>query len=121
MRVLVLVMLGMVAIGGPATAQSWTGISSESQAPAPSRGTDIHRQTHHIDRSIHAARKSGQLTRAEAHRLRRQADLIDAMADRYATDGISDAEANELDMRAAALSHQVFYDRLTTSAAADHD
>ena len=40
--------------------------------------------------------------------------------DRYAADGISASEAGELDTRADVLSQQVFYDRLTTSAAANH-
>lgn len=120
MRLAAFVILGATAIGGPAAAQSWTGINAESHAAAAPRGTDVYRQTDRIDRSIRAGRKSGQLTRAEAHRLRRQAALIDAMADRYTADGISAGEAGELDMRADVLSHQVFYDRLTTSAAATH-
>lgn len=121
MRIVAFAILGAAVIGSPAAAQSWTGITTESPATAPPRGTDVYRQTDRIDRSIRAGRKSGQLTRAEAHRLRRQAALIDAMADRYAADGISAGEAGELDTRADVLSHQVFYDRLTTSAAASHD
>jgi hypothetical protein len=120
MRIAAFVILGAAAIGSPAAAQSWTGINTESHAAAP-HGTDVYRQTDRIDRSIRAGRKSGQLTRAEAHRLRRQAALIDAMADRYAADGISVGEAGELDTRANVLSQQVFYDRLTTSAAVSHN
>lgn len=121
MRIAAFVILGAAALGSAAAAQSWTGINTESHAAAPSHGTDVYRQADRIDRSIRAGRKSGQLTRAEAHRLRRQAALIDAMADRYAADGISAGEAGELDTRANVLSQQVFYDRLTTSAAASHD
>lgn len=120
MRVLALVILGTAAVGGQVTAQSWTGINSEPHAAPPSQGIDIHRQTDRIERSIRSGRKKGQLTRAEAHRLRRQAALIDSMGDRYAADGVSAGEASELDARAALLRQQLFYDRLTTSAAASH-
>jgi len=119
MRMLAFVIL-VAAIGSPAAGQNWTGINAGwTASPAPG-GTDVHRQVDRIDRSIHAGRKSGQLTRAEARRLRRAGAMIDAMADRYAADGVSAGEARELDTRADLLSHQLFYDRLTSSAAASH-
>jgi len=120
MRIPAFAILAAAACGSPAAAQSWTGINAESPATAAPRGTDVHRRTDRIDRSIRAGRESGQLTHAEAHRLRRQAALIDAMADRYAANGISASEAGELDTRADALGQQVFYDRLTTAAAVSH-
>lgn len=119
-RILALAALAAMTVAGPAAAQSWTGINEPHAATLAPQATDTHRQVEKIDRSIRAGRKSGQLSHAEARRLHRAAAALDAMATRYADDGVSAGEAGELDTRADLLSHQVFYDRLTTSAAASH-
>lgn len=119
MRIPAIIIFAVAAIGGPAAAQSWTGINTPPDM-AVLQGTDTYRQVDRIDDSIRDGRRHGQLTRAQAHRLRRVGYAIDAMADRYGADGVSAGEAAELDTRADLLSHQVFYDRMTTSAAASH-
>ncbi|WP_232496185.1 hypothetical protein [Novosphingobium kaempferiae] len=54
-------------------------------------------------RNIDDARDAGQLSKREAKAFRKEARRTDALAERYASDGISPSEARELDMRARAL------------------
>lgn len=58
----------------------------------------------HVARDrIRDGRKSGALTRGQARALRKEARMNDALAERYARDGLSDSEQRELDMRGRAL------------------
>lgn len=52
---------------------------------------------------IGEARDRGDLSRAEARSLRREARQIDRLADRYAEGGLTASESRELDMRVQAL------------------
>ena len=52
---------------------------------------------------IERRRDNGELTRREARRLRREARLIATLSQRYASDGLSDAERRELQMRTSEL------------------
>jgi hypothetical protein len=61
---------------------------------------------------IEDGRDSGQLSRREARRLRRGADMIGGMSDRFSVGGLSDAEQRELDNRTAVLRDQVNAQRL---------
>ena len=68
---------GIVASGGPSTA----------------------RETSALRRDIRRGRASGTVSRREARALRRETDQIDTLAERYGADGLSDAEARELNTR----------------------
>jgi hypothetical protein len=57
-------------------------------------------------RDIRRHRDSGDLSRSEARALRKEADRIDQMADRYRLDGFSDFERRELDLRASELRNR---------------
>ncbi|HEX2812350.1 MAG TPA: hypothetical protein VHO04_06675 [Sphingopyxis sp.] len=48
---------------------------------------------------IRDGRKSGELTKREAKGLKREADMIGTLSERYAADGLSDSEQRELEMR----------------------
>jgi hypothetical protein len=113
MRPSLTIILALATVSGPATAQSWTGINQ-----TPDATYDTGPQLRRIDRQIDAGQRLGQLSGGEAHRLRRAGRAIDEMAARDAAGGVSRAEQDELDTRLDVLSHQVFYDRMTTSAAA---
>ncbi|WP_144062182.1 hypothetical protein [Sphingomonas sp. MM-1] len=52
---------------------------------------------------IKRGRDSGDLSKQEARALRKEADQIGTLAERYGRDGISDSERRELDMRSRAL------------------
>lgn len=54
-------------------------------------------------RTIEQGRDAGLLTRQQAKGLRKESRRIDALAARYASDGLTYSEARELDMRARAL------------------
>lgn len=102
LRLLPLVLLSL----SPATA--WAQIVGPP-APQPDRVTGIsgigpyltemHETRSHID----DARDAGQLSKRQARALRKEARQTDALARRYASDGVSPSEARELDMRARAL------------------
>jgi len=64
------------------------------------------REVRDARRDIERRRDNGELTKREARRLRREADRIDALSDRYARDGLSAAERSELQLHA-----QVFANR----------
>ena len=61
---------------------------------------------------IEDGRDSGQLSKREARRLRRGADMIGNMSDRFAVGGLSDAEQRELDNHTTVLRDQVNAQRL---------
>lgn len=52
---------------------------------------------------IRDGRRGGTLTKKEGRALRREAQMNDSLADRYARDGLSGSEQRELDMRGRAL------------------
>ena len=57
-------------------------------------------------RDIRRQRDSGDLSRSEARALRKEADRIDAMADRFRQDGFSELERRELEVRASELRNR---------------
>ncbi|MHA6719267.1 hypothetical protein ACX40Y_07415 [Sphingomonas sp. RS6] len=86
----------------PAAAQIWGGATPASIGTSR-QGPSLGRDLAGVDREIDAGRANGRLTRAEARALRRERDQIDMLADRYGANGISDAEAAELETRARLL------------------
>ena len=55
---------------------------------------------------IDRRRENGELTRREARQLRREAAMIDNLAERYGRDGLSDSELRDLEMHAQTLRSQ---------------
>ncbi len=60
---------------------------------------------------IKQQRESGAISKREAKALRRQAGLIDALAERYGADGLSDPERRELELRADVLRAETAFPR----------
>jgi hypothetical protein len=75
-------------------------------------GPGAGREAQDIRRDIRAGRDSGQLSRAEARQLGREAQRIGLSARRYRRDGLSAGESRELQMRVLALRSRVSAARL---------
>jgi hypothetical protein len=71
----------------------------DSRLPSPSPRSDVRDVRERID----AAREAGRISAREARQLRREANLIARLGERYGRDGLSDSERQELEVRAAAL------------------
>jgi hypothetical protein len=111
------VLVPLLLAAAPASAQIWGGTSF-----APPSGPNLPRapiavaatgsgETGKIRRDIHDGRDSGQLSRRDARRLRREASQIDAMEARFGRDGFSDAELYELAARRQLLREDVIAKR----------
>ena len=102
------------ATAGPASAQI-VGRHDYGPAPRanpfigdsrlPPRG--VGREAHKIGDRVRRARDNGLISRQEARRLGREARAIERLAARYGSDGLSQAERNELELRTQALSGAV--------------
>ncbi len=88
----------------PTIAQIRDPAGSNAGWPAPRPALPgIARDLHQVDRSIRAARDSGQLSRKEARQLRRESRRIAALEDRLARDGLSESEQAGLQAQVEAL------------------
>ncbi|MDO7842946.1 hypothetical protein [Sphingomonas immobilis] len=96
--------IALMAAPMPATAQFRAPVKEWSPAAPVYAGSA---DTAKIRRDIDHGRNAGQLSRRDAYRQRREANQIDTLSDRYGGDGMSDAEARELDTRARVLDAQV--------------
>lgn len=105
---------GAQFVAGPAPApMPMPGISDRGTlTPLPSLGD----QLGEARARIKAGRSRGELTKREARALRRDAAMIETLADRYGADGLSDSERRELDMRTGVLRTLVAAQRLVGGA-----
>ena len=95
----------LIALAGilPGPGQVY-GPPSPAATPAPVRvvpGTSAEVGT--IYRDIRDGRESGQLSRGQAKRLRREAGEIGELEERYATNGLTDSERAEIRNRVEVL------------------
>ena len=110
-----LAMLPMVLGATPAAAQIWDGPSGNDSRSgvraSPLRSDEIDTrgigETRRIRGDIRDGFESGQLSRTDARRLRREAYQIDRLASRYRRGGLSDSEAAELTARRELLRNDV--------------
>lgn len=94
----------------PAAAQRSTG---PAPAPALPTASGIGPTLDRTRDAIRDGRRSGQLTRGEARRAKRENAQIDTLNDRYAADGyLSDSERREIDTRSEVLRATVNAERL---------
>jgi len=63
----------------------------------------VERELRAARRDIDRRRKNGELSRREARELRRESRRIEGLAQRYARDGLSDSERDQLELHAHAL------------------
>jgi uncharacterized membrane protein len=83
------------------------GISNPFIGDSRQPGPGIGRELRGVRQQINEARESGALTGREARQLRREAWAIEQLAARYADDGLSRSEQDELENRTHYLSDAV--------------
>lgn len=96
-------LLAAILLTGPAAAQTLPGFAgdaprlprTDSRAAVPGP----YRDAADIRQRADDGRRSGQLSRREARRTKREAGQLGDLADRYGADGYSDAEQRELEIR----------------------
>ncbi len=94
----------------PPSGDRMPGIVDRGTTPAqPTIGRELLKSRN----QIRQGQKDGDLSKREARALRREARQIDALADRYSADGLSDSERRELDMRVRALQSLTAAQRTT--------
>jgi hypothetical protein len=99
----------LASMAAPALADGW----GRPSAPTALRTLpQMWREGGDLRDRIDDGRRAGQLSRSEARQLRREARQIGRLHSRYGADGLSSAEAAELQMRAAVLREQIGRERL---------
>jgi hypothetical protein len=113
MRTLIALLVPL-ALAAPAHAQfvgkhdyGPAGLSNPFIGDSRQQAPDIGRELHNVRQQIHAARASGALSGREAHQLRRETYAIEQLAARYADDGLSRSEQDELENRTRYLTDAV--------------
>lgn len=104
-RYVILVPLFFAAV--PASAQIWGGPTMQGPSGNAMSRDQSAAETAKIRSDIRDGRDSGQLTRREAKRLKREAWQIDTLEARYAAGGLSPSEEAELFARREALRSDV--------------
>ncbi|HEX4737367.1 MAG TPA: hypothetical protein VH331_07385 [Allosphingosinicella sp.] len=82
-------------------------IPSSLAGDSGQRGPGLGRELHNIRQRIDQKRRSGILTRVEAHRLKLEAYAIADLADRYDAQGMPQSAQDELEARTHYLSDAV--------------
>jgi hypothetical protein len=96
------------AIATPAAAQVVINGSHQASASQRDRGAPMQRQDWSgelgmIDRDAREDRAAGAISRRESRSIHRQTALIRSLGDRYAANGLTDAERQALEFQAYAL------------------
>ena len=108
MRLRLLLVAALAFAACPLQAQIWAPPGSGLPGPSGSVQHTAHADTlHDARRAIRQGRHEGQLTPSEARQLRREKRILDAIAQRYAADGLTPSEAAALDFRSHVLLDQV--------------
>ena len=118
MRLLLIPAVALVATSAPA---QFVGRLSDGSGPAASRNPTNApgwaRDLGDAYRRIDKGHDSGQLSRRETRRLKRQAGHVADLGEWYQQGGLSDAESRELETRALVLRDQVDARRLEVGGA----
>lgn len=111
---LLLALLIPLAVAGPAKAQfvgkhdyGPAGLSNPFIGDSRQQSPGIGRELRNVRDQIRAARESGALSGREARQLKREARAIEHLAARYADDGLSPSEQDELANRTRYLSDAI--------------
>jgi hypothetical protein len=107
MRVRILLSAAFFCAACPLQAQIWAPPGDALPKLGGPMQTAPHAGTlHEAGQAIRQARRDGELTPIEARQLRRERRILDAIAERYAADGLTPGEAADLDFRAHVLLDQ---------------
>lgn len=117
MRVLVLASAAWLAAAFPASAQIWGGpVPSSVGGSFAGRGIHVPAQPRSARSEIRAGERSGQLTRGEARQLGRADAVNSNIAERLSSDGLTESEAAELEIRAIILHEDIVRARFNGDA-----
>jgi hypothetical protein len=99
------VMIAALVTAAPATAQfAARPIADPAASRMAGSSTTGYGPSDDVHAQIRRERRAGTLSRRDARRLERQADVNDAIAEREASGGVSPSEARSAGFRDAALS-----------------
>jgi len=102
-----LILAPLLLFAAPASAQIWGGPTMRGPSGSSMSHDRSAAETAKIRSDIRDGRDSGQLTRRQAKRLKREAYQIDTLEERYAAGGLSPSEEAELFARREALRSDV--------------
>ncbi|MFS2110906.1 hypothetical protein ACCC88_14535 [Sphingomonas sp. Sphisp140] len=102
-----LILAPLLLVAAPASAQIWGGPTMHGPSGGSMAQDRGYGETSKIRDDIRNGRSSGQLTRRDAKRLKREAGQIDTLEERYTAGGLSPAEEAELFARREALRNDV--------------
>lgn len=102
-----LILAPLLLFAAPASAQIWGGPTMQGPSGSSMTHDRSAAETAKIRSDIRDGRDSGQLTRRQAKRLKREAWQIDTLEERYAAGGLSPSEEAELFARREALRSDV--------------
>lgn len=117
MRVLALASAACLAAAFPASAQIWGGpVPASASGSFTGRGIHVPAQPRSARSEIRAGERSGQLTRGEARQLGRADTVNSNIAERLSSDGLTESEAAELEIRAIVLHEDIVRARFNGDA-----
>ncbi|MET3709794.1 hypothetical protein ABIC65_000474 [Sphingomonas trueperi] len=117
MRVLVLASAACLVAAFPAAAQIWGGpVPSSVGGSFAGRGIHVPARPRSARSEIRAGERSGQLTRGEARQLGRADTVNSNIAERLSSDGLTESEAAELEIRAIVLHEDIVRARFNGDA-----
>ena len=111
MKTIVIALAAVAALGSAAPAAAQYGQPRYDRYDGGGRFLNINERQARLERRIEQGMRSGQLTRAEAYRLRREFQRIARLENRYRRDGLSRWERADLDRRFDTLQAQIRYER----------
>ena len=115
MKTIVIALAAVTALGSavPAAAQYARSYdrSYDQRYDRGARFMSINERQARLERRIEQGMRSGQLTRAEAYRLRREFQRIAHLENRYRANGLNGWERADLDRRFDALQAQIRFER----------
>ena len=101
------ILVPLMLAAAPASAQFWPGPSVHGPSGGSLARDRAAGETAQIREEIRKGRSAGQLSRREARQLKREANQIDTLEERYAAGGLSASEEAELYARREALRNDV--------------
>jgi Ni/Co efflux regulator RcnB len=106
MKTIVIALAAVTALASASPAAAQYG-----QYDRGGRFLSINERQDRLERRIEQGMRNGQLTRAEAYRLRREFQRIARLENRYRSNGLNGWERADLDRRFDALQAQIRFER----------
>ena len=111
MKTIVIALAAVTALASAAPAAAQYGQYDRAYDQRGGRFMTINERQARLERRIEQGMRNGQLTRAEAYRLRREFQRIARLENRYRSNGLNGWERADLDRRFDALQAQIRFER----------